>query len=49
MADLTEIFGRPIDVYPMSEALDDGTLIDAGPIARDLFTWPVLLTSSGLG
>lgn len=46
MSDLTDFFGEPIAVYTMTEALDDGVLVDAGPISRDLFTWPVLLTAA---
>lgn len=45
MTDLTDLFGEPIAVYTMTDALADGTLVDAGDLARDLFTWQVLLTA----
>lgn len=46
MTDLTEIFGEPISVYSMEQAVADGVLVDAGALAADLFTWRVLLTQA---
>ncbi len=46
MSDLTEYFGEPIAVYTTADALADGTLVDAGEDARQLFRWPVLLTAA---
>lgn len=47
MNDMTELFGsEPIHTYSMADALKDGTLIAAGDLAKDLFRWPVVLTSA---
>ncbi|MGL5824995.1 MAG: DUF6573 family protein [Nocardioides sp.] len=46
MSDLNDFFGEPIAVYTMADALADGVLIEAGDLAGDLFTWPVLLTAA---
>lgn len=38
-------FGKVISVYTRAEALADGVLIDAGPMAREAgFRWPVAIT-----
>lgn len=41
-----DYFGKPISVYTAADALEDGVLVDAGPLASELFTWPVLFTYS---
>jgi hypothetical protein len=46
MTDLSDIFGAPIAVYTMSQALADGTLVDAGDLAQQLFEIPVILTGA---
>lgn len=47
MTDLTDFFGEPIAVYSVADALADGVLVDAGPIAAELFgNVPVLLTAT---
>jgi hypothetical protein len=39
-------FGNVISVYTRAQALADGVLIDAGPMAREAgFRWPVAITS----
>ncbi|HLT83486.1 MAG TPA: DUF6573 family protein [Phototrophicaceae bacterium] len=44
---LTEFFGEPIHVYTRAQALADGVLIDAGPLAREAgFVWPVAYTAA---
>ncbi len=44
---MTCVFGEPISVYTRADALADGTLVDAGPMAREAgFTIPVALTRS---
>ena len=41
-------FGQVISVYTRAQALADGVLIDAGPMAREAgFRWPVAITSAG--
>jgi len=38
-------FGEIISVYTRAQALADGVLIDAGPMAREVgFRWPVAIT-----
>ena len=38
-------FGQVISVYTRAQALADGVLIDAGPMAREVgFRWPVAIT-----
>ncbi|MGB5640760.1 MAG: DUF6573 family protein [Sedimenticolaceae bacterium] len=38
-------FGEVISVYTRAQALADGVLIDAGPMAREVgFRWPVAIT-----
>ena len=38
-------FGEVISVYTRTQALADGVLIDAGPMAREVgFRWPVAIT-----
>lgn len=44
MSDLTDFFGEPIAVYTTTEAINDGVLVEAGPMAADLFRWSVLIT-----
>lgn len=39
-------FGTPIAVYTTADALADGALVDAGPMATELFAWPVLVTQA---
>lgn len=46
MTDLSDIFGPPIAVYTMSQSLTDGTLVDVGPLAQQLFAVPVILTAA---
>lgn len=42
---VTCVFGEPISVYTRAQALEDGTLVDAGPMAREAgFTIPVALS-----
>ncbi len=39
-------FGKVISVYTRAQALADGVLIDAGPMAREAgFHWPVAITA----
>jgi len=39
-------FGKVISVYTRAQALADGVLIDAGPMAREAgFRWPVAITT----
>ena len=39
-------FGEVISVYTRAQALADGVLIDAGPMAREVgFRWPVAITA----
>ena len=39
-------FGKVISVYTRNQALADGVLIDAGPMAREAgFRWPVAITA----
>lgn len=41
------VFGEIISVYTRAEALADGTLINAGAMAREVgFNWPVALTAA---
>ena len=41
------IFGEVISVYTRAQALADGVLIDAGPMAREAgFRWPVAMTAA---
>lgn len=46
MSNLTDFFGEPIAVYTTTDAINDGLLIDAAPLSRDLFKWPVLITKA---
>ena len=40
-------FGEVISVYTRAQALADGVLIDAGPMAREAgFRWPVAITAA---
>ena len=40
-------FGEVISVYTRAQALADGVLVDAGPMAREAgFRWPVALTTA---
>ena len=44
---LTERFGEVISTYSRAQALDDGVLIDAGPMAQEVgFHWPVAITAA---
>jgi len=41
------VFGEPIHVYTRAQALADGVLLDAGPLAGEAgFRWPVALTQA---
>ncbi len=41
------IFGNVISVYTRAQALADGVLIDAGPMAQEAgFRWPVAITAA---
>jgi len=40
-------FGKVLSVYTRAQALADGVLIDAGPMAREAgFRWPVAVTAA---
>lgn len=40
-------FGKVVSVYTRAQALADGVLIDAGPMAREAgFRWPVAITAA---
>ena len=40
-------FGEVISTYTRTQAIDDGVLIDAGPIAKEAgYRWPVALTAA---
>jgi hypothetical protein len=40
-------FGKVISSYTRAQAIEDGVLIDAGPMASEVgFIWPVALTST---
>ena len=40
-------FGAPIFTYTRAQALADGVLVDAGPLAREAgYRWPVALTAA---
>ena len=40
-------FGQVVSVYTRAQALADGVLIDAGPMAREAgFRWPVAITAA---
>ena len=44
---MTALFGDVVSTYTRAQALDDGVLVDAGPLARDAgLTWPVALTAA---
>ena len=44
---MTELFGEVVSTYSRARALDDGVLIDAGPMAREAgFRWPVSITAA---
>jgi len=41
------VFGPPIHTYTRAQALADGVLVDAGPLAKEAgFRWPVALTQA---
>ena len=41
------ILGQVISVYTRAQALAEGVLIDAGPMAREAgFRWPVAITAA---
>ena len=45
LSSLEDIFGPVIMSYTRAQALEDGVLVDAGPLAREAgFHWPVALT-----
>jgi hypothetical protein len=47
MQDSTEVFGPPIHTYTRAEAIEDGTLVDCGELARQAgFRVPVAMTRS---
>ena len=40
-------FGKVISTYTRAQAIDDGVLIDTGPMAKEVgFKWPVALTAA---
>ena len=44
---LTEFFGEVISTYSRAQALEDGVLVDAGPLAEEVgFRWPVAITAA---
>ncbi len=44
---MTELFGEVIFTYSRAQALDDGVLVDAGPMAKECgFRWPVAITAA---
>ncbi|MEA3275557.1 MAG: DUF6573 family protein [Pseudomonadota bacterium] len=44
---VTELFGEVISTYSRAQALDDGVLVDAGPMAKEAgFRWPVAVTAA---
>ena len=44
---LTEFFGEVISTYSRAQALEDGVLVDAGPMAKEAgFRWPVAITAA---
>jgi len=46
-ADAESIFGDLIYSYTRTQAIEDGVLVDAGPMAQEAgFKWPVALTSA---
>ena len=46
-ADAESIFGDLIHRYTRTQAIEDGVLVDAGPMAQEAgFKWPVALTSA---
>jgi len=46
-ADAESIFGDVIYSYTRTQAIEDGVLVDAGPMAQEAgFKWPVALTSA---
>ena len=46
-ADAESIFGDVIYRYTRTQAIEDGVLVDAGPMAQEAgFKWPVALTSA---
>lgn len=46
MSNLTDLFGPPIFVYSMTDAIADGSLVQIGQKASGLFSWPVLMTKA---
>jgi hypothetical protein len=46
---VTELFGAVISTYSRAQALEDGVLINAGPMAKEAgFRWPVAITAAAL-
>ena len=44
---VTERFGEVISTYSRARALEDGVLVDAGPMAKEAdFKWPVAITAA---
>ncbi len=44
---VTEFFGEVISTYSRAQALDDGVLVDAGPMARECgFRWPTAISAA---
>ncbi len=44
---LTELFGEVISTYSRAQALEDGVLVDAGPMAKECgFRWPLAITAA---
>ena len=43
-------FGEVISTYTRAQAIEDGVLVDAGPMAKEAgFNWPVVLTATCVG
>ena len=44
---VTEFFGGVISTYSRAQALEDGVLVEAGPMAKECgFRWPVAITAA---
>lgn len=44
---VTELFGEVISTYSRAQALEDGVLVDAGPMAKEVgFRWPTAITAA---
>ncbi len=44
---VTELFGEVISTYSRARAIEDGVLVDAGPMAKECgFRWPLAITAA---